>query len=256
MGFVWWSISRFIDFRKKEVRPFALLEEGRRLPVGEIKKMLHDKSGNLWLSMGTYLCKITADEHKAEIISNSIFHNNHIQLLEDAGEQLWMGTSDGIYVYDKTTGKFVYSGIGDSYFTLYYDAYSKKIWAGGIDQCLAFKGEELLEGEKNEGSLILSRLYVNDKPVYPHEVYDNHVITTQNVSSIKQLHLLHSQNNIGLDFLHTRYEGILRSRYVYKLEGVDSDWRDIGDLGTRISYSNLEAAGAIFFSSQSPPSPH
>lgn len=236
----------FIDFRKKEVRPFALLEEGRRLPVGEIKKMLHDKSGNLWLSMGTYLCKITADEHKAEIISNSIFHNNHIQLLEDAGEQLWMGTSDGIYVYDKTTGKFVYSGIGDSYFTLYYDAYSKKIWAGGIDQCLAFKGEELLEGEKNEGSLILSRLYVNDKPVYPHEVYDNHVITTQNVSSIKQLHLLHSQNNIGLDFLHTRYEGILRSRYVSKLEGVDSDWRDIGDLGTRISYSNLEAGDYVF----------
>lgn len=229
-----------IDFKEKKVYSYNLSAEGMKEQEGGITQIIHDESGTIWFSTTHCLCKISAHGRKIEIIDNPIFDHKEIQLLEDAGDRLWIGTSDGIYAYDKAAGKFIYSGIGGSWLSLCNDMEAHKIWVGGIDQCLAFKGDELLKERKNKGSLVLSKLYVNDKPVNAHEAYDKNVIATQNMSFVEQIHLLHNQNNIAFDFLHTRYDRILQSHYKYRLKGVDNDWRSIEDLSIRISYSNLE----------------
>lgn len=229
-----------IDFKKKKVDSYHLSAEGMNMPEGGITKIIHDGSGDIWLAMTNGLCKITAHSRKTEMIGDPIFENKEIQLLEDAGDRLWIGTSDGIYAYDKAAGKFVYSGIGGSWLSLYNDIKTHKIWVGGTDQCLAFQGEELLKEQRNKGSLVLSKLYVNDKSVNAHEAYDKNVIATRNISFVEHIHLLHDQNNIAFDFLHTQYDRILKSHYKYRLKGVDNDWRNIEDLAIRISYSNLE----------------
>lgn len=229
-----------IDFKEKKVYSYDLLEKEPDLSNESIRKIIHDKEGNLWLAMTTCLCKITVGNQKIEVIRDPVFENKEIQMLEDAGDKLWIGTSDGIYAYDKMTGKFVYSGIGTSWISLYNDPYAHKIWVGGIDQCLAFKSDELLKVRKNGGDIILSRLYVNDKPVYAHESLNDHVIATRNINRLELIHLLHNQNNIAFNFLHTRYDGVLKSHYIYRLKGVDNDWRNVEDLGLRISYSNLK----------------
>lgn len=229
-----------IDFKEKKVYSYHLSDEGTNVPEGSITKIIHDESGDIWLSMTNGLCRITTHSRKIEVIDNAIFDNKEIRLLEDAGDRLWIGTSEGVYAYDKVTGTFIYSGIGGSWLSLYNDREAHKIWVGGIDQCLAFRGDELLKERKNKGSLVLSKLYVNDKAVNAHEAYDKNVIATQNINFVEQIHLLHNQNNIAFDFLHTQYDRILKSHYKYRLKGVDKDWRGIEDLSIRISYSNLE----------------
>lgn len=229
-----------IDFSEKKVYSYNLLEKEPGLSDESIRKIVHDQDGNLWMAMTTCLCKITAGNQQMEVIRDPIFENKEIQMLEDTGDRLWIGTSDGIYAYDKKTGRFVYSGIGSSWISLYYDKYAHKIWVGGTDRCLSFEGDDLLKARKEEGNLVLSRLYVNDKPVYAHEAFNDHVIATENISFVDRIHLLHHQNNVAFNFLHTRYDGILKSHYTYRLKGVDNDWRNIEDLSMRISYSNLK----------------
>lgn len=229
-----------IDFREKKVYPYNLLDKGADLSGESIRKIIYDKEGNLWIAMTTCLCKITTGSQQLEVVHDPVWEHKEIQLLEDAGDRLWIGTSDGIYAYNKMTGQFVYSGISGSWISLYNDIHTHKIWVGGIDRCLAFNADNLLKARKNNGSLVLSGLYVNDKPVYAHEAYNGHVIATKNISSLEQIHLLHHQNNIAFNFLHTRYDGILKSHYVYRLKGVDNGWRNIEDLSMRISYSNLK----------------
>lgn len=229
-----------INFKESKVDPCHLLQKDASLSDERIRRIIHDKEGNIWIAMTTCLCKISVGNGQMEVIRDAVFDTKEIQLLEDAGDRLWIGTSDGIYAYDKLTGRFVYSGIGGSWISLYNDSVAHKIWVGGIDRCLAFNGDDLLKVRKNEGSLVLSRLYVNDKPVHAHEAFNDNRIATENISFIDQIQLLHHQNNIAFDFLHTRYDGILKSQYEYRLKGVDNDWRNIEDLSMRISYSNLK----------------
>lgn len=228
-----------IDFKEKKVHSCHLLKMDADLSGENIGKIVYDKDGNIWIAMTTCLCKITAGNQQMEVIRDSIFNNKEIQILEDAGERLWIGTSDGVYAYDKSKQQFIYSGIGGSWFSLYRDGNSRKIWLGGTDRCLAFNGDELLNVRKNKTSLVLTNLYINDKPVYPYEAYNGHVIADKNISFVDQIHLLHDQNNVAFNFLHTRYDGILKSHYIYRLKGVDDNWRPLEDLGMRISYSNL-----------------
>lgn len=229
-----------IDFREKKVCSYNLLEKDPDLADESIREIVHDNDGNLWIAMTTCLCKITASNQRMEVIHDPIFENKEIQKLEDAGDRLWIGTSDGIYAYDKKMGRFVYSGISGSWISLYYDQYAQKIWVGGIDRYLSFNGDDLLRARRNKGSLVLSRLYVNDKPVYAYKAFSGNVIVAKNISFVDRIHLLHHQNNIAFNFLHTRYDGILKSHYIYRLKGVDNDWRNVEDLSMRISYSNLK----------------
>lgn len=235
-----------IDFREKTVYSCLLLDENPDLSGESIRKIIHDEDGTLWIAMTTCLCKINTANLQLEVIRDPVFENKEIQLLEDAGSRLWIGTSDGIYAYDKSERRFVYSGIGGSWISLYCDGDSGKIWVGGTDRCLAFKGDDILTVRKNKASLVLSNLYINDKPVYPHEAYNGHVIAAKNISFVDRIHLLHHQNNVAFNFLHTRYDGILESHYVYRLKGVDDDWRPVEDLGVRISYSNLRPGNYEF----------
>lgn len=228
-----------IDFKEKKVHSCHLLKKEAELSGESIRKIVYDKDNNIWIAMTTCLCKITAGNQQMEVIRDSVFNNKEIQSLEDVGDKLWIGTSDGIYAYDKLNRQFVYSGIGGSWISLYQDANSGKIWVGGTDRCLAFEGDDLLNVRKNKASLVLSSLYINDKPVYPHEAYNGHVIADKNISFVDRIHLLPHQNNVAFNFLHTRYDGILNSHYIYRLKGVDDDWRPLEDLGMRISYSNL-----------------
>lgn len=235
-----------IDFKEKKVDPYQLLEKAAGVSDKSIRRIIHDKEGNIWIAMTTCLCKITSGNGQMEVIRDSVFDAKEIQLLEDAGDRLWIGTTDGIYAYDKAAGRFIYSGIGGSWISLYNDRTARKIWVGGIDRCLAFNGDTLLKVRKNKESLILSRLYVNDKPVHPHEALNGNMIVTKNIHFTDQIQLLHHQNNIAFDFLHTRYDGILKSHYIYRLKGVDNDWRNVEDLSMRISYSNLKPGDYVF----------
>lgn len=248
-GCLWVSSAEYnidkIDFKQKKVYPLSVSNKEIGTAQGSIQQIVYDKSGYIWVALNACLCKISVEDMKTEIISDPILENKDIFLLSNTEERLWIGTSDGIYIYNKTDKKMMYTGIDGNWLSLYNDISTHKMWIGGTDHCIVFQEDELLDW-KNEGKLVLSRLYVNDKPIYAHQTYNGNLIADKNINSINQIHLLHNQNNIAFNFFHTRYENILKPSYIYKLEGVDEDWRNLDDLSMHISYSNLAPGNYVF----------
>lgn len=235
-----------IDFKEKKVYSYNLSDREWKVPTGSIKKIIHDQLGNVWVAFNTSLCKITSDSGIIEVVNTDVFYNEEIRLLEDAGDWLWIATSRGIYAYNKASDHFIYTGLSGSYFSLYNEVTDNKMWIGGIDQCQAFRVPDLLRSQRNRGTIELGNLYVNEKMIYPHALYDNNLIADRSISNIEGIHLWDSQNNIAFEFIYAPYEQILRPRYLYRLKGEDEDWRNLEDLNARISYTNLKPGHYVF----------
>lgn len=236
-----------IDFKTKQVHSYDFSKQGIDLSGRNMSAITYDpRTDELWIAMKKCIGRVSVKDGSMETIDNSILVNRTISVIEDAGEWLWIATSDGIYAYEKNMQKLVYTGIGGHWFSLYYDTFDHKVWAGGIDQCLAFNPTDKLKASVNKGNIILSGLYVNEKSICSQESYDGNVIVDANLNYTGQIHLLHHQNNIAFEFLNTQYDPFLKPHYLYRLKGVDKDWRNVEDFSTRISYNNLAPGEYVF----------
>lgn len=232
-----------IDFKENKVRSYNL---SGNIPAGNIRQVIHDRSGNIWVAFNTGLCRIASDSGTVEVINTDAFVNEEIRILEDAGECLWVATSRGIYVYDKSSDHFIYTGLNSSCFSLYHEVSGNRMWIGGIDQCLAVRASDLLRSQQHSGTIELGNLYVNEKKVHSHTLYDHNLIADKNIRGLEKIHLSDNQNNIAFEFLRTSYNQVLNPRYLYRLKGEDEDWRSLEDLNTRISYTNLKPGHYLF----------
>lgn len=236
-----------IDFKEKKVYAYDLSDDGQQKALaGSIRQIVHDPSGNVWVAFHAGLCKITADNGQMEVIHTDIFHREEIQLLEDAGDWLWVATSRGVYAYHKSSDRFIYTGLGGSYTSLYNDTFDHKMWIGGIDQCLAFKVPDLWQPQRKEGTIVLGNLYVNENPVYPHTLYDGNLIADRSIGDVAGIRLRDNQNNLAFEFLDTSFDWGVKPRYLYRLAGEEEEWRNLEDLNSRISYTHLKPGHYVF----------
>ena len=164
------------------------------------------------------------------------FKNTRINLLTEENNHIWITTSDGIFALDKSTLKIRYVKVANKPFTSsFYDAFRKEMCLGCVDGLVIFS-PSIINREKNNTALVLTALYVNDRLFQPGLDYEGKSIRYAN-----KLSLPYNQNNLTFEFSDLSFSQGEDNKYVYRLKGVDTEWRTVKPGSNRISYNNLTA---------------
>jgi signal transduction histidine kinase/ligand-binding sensor domain-containing protein len=252
--------------------------DGFSMDVGDIKKLLigfaaEDKNGNIWMSdfdegiilynattkqftkpfekqfggryttaeiftkgnymytqLGDGLLKWNTDSMTAERFYLPAEMNKGISAMyPDKNGNWWLGAKNGLIVFneaEKTFKRFTTSdGLikNDIDGSLFYNNDSSMI-IGTAGYISAFDPQQLVKTSFNEKRILLSDFLVNNKAV--------------DWDSSKTIQLGNYENNIIIRWALPDYSNPLHNQYYVKLNGIDEDWRYIGNTG-EIQYINL-----------------
>lgn len=236
-----------VYLRNDSLHRFKL--QGKQLSINYIMK---DKVGDIWLAAGgegILQCSFNKNNNP-EVINqftekDGLNTDNYLSLLADAENNIWAASSKGISLigrdgqysrrimnFDETDG-FIKPGY--SYIRL-YQAKDNRIWAVTMFGIASFLPDKL--GNTQTAPVIyISGIGLMEK----NKVQANK--TDPSLLSNKEFNYLH--NSFTFSFAALDYANQDGMRYYYRLEGLDTDWRNSGDQRS-VSFQNLSPGNYLF----------
>lgn len=243
-GNIWVSMNGYglnkIDFRADSVISFSQNQAVRKLSSNVISCLFCDKDGLIWVGMSGALDRIDPRTHEVVSIKNDLLKSREILSMIEKDDFLWLTASDGLFALNKKNLALLYmKQEGRKYTCSLLDEESGKIYIGGVNHYVSFVPEDVLTEIQKGTPVILTTLYVNNEPICPGEEYDGNKILLQSLSFTEHILLQHEQNNISIQLTDSRYNQIIKSEYLYKLENQDKDWSSLDMSSNKITYTNL-----------------
>lgn len=194
-----------------------------------------DDDGFLWGGYRGGIVRINTKTSSSDFIKFDNFSNSEILSLIEVDDNIWISTTEGLWVLNRKTNDVKRLNITNKSFTcFFYDKEINKIYMGGVDEFTILSPD--IKQENYIGSqLVLTALYINDNLFRPKSEY-----TENSIRYLDEIELNHNQNNLAFEFSDLIYSEDEAGKFVYKLEGVDADWNIIRQNVNRINYTNLE----------------
>lgn len=217
------------------------------LPSMDVRCMLYDSHGNLWVGTGNGLSRFDSVTHRfitwneKQGMANTVVHN----IVEGENNQLWVSTNNGISNFNTATGRFTNymhnSGMQNNSYVMRSGIRlaDGEIFFGGLDGFNSFYPRNLHQN-RNVPSVVLTHLQVANQTVTPS---DNGPIQ-EHISTAGSIHLRYGQN-FSLGFAALDFTAPEQNKYAYRLEGFDKDWIDAG-AGQTASYTNIDPGDYVF----------
>ncbi len=217
-----------------------------------INHMLKDKAGDMWIATageGILQCRFN-NKNEPEITKeytekDGLNTLHYLTLLADNENNIWAGSSQGISVigrqglfsgrvlnFDEPDG-FIKSGY--SYISLYQHTDSS-IWAASSLGFISFKPQQLIGGDA------APLVYITGvRPLKQNELIASAAFYEYPPTST----FSYSDNSFNFNFTALDYANQENIRYYYKLDGLDSNWKNAGSLRS-ISFENLSPGHYTF----------
>ena len=147
----------------------------------------------------------------------------------DSNGYCWMVTKKGLLLYTKSTNSFKQFTTADGLLkndmdgNLYVRENGKIIFATPTS-LTQFNPQELLQSFTSPAAILLMGIEVNGE----NTSYDN----------ARMARLQYTQNNLVFHWSITDFTSPLRNQYWCRLQGIDADWKYVGNKG-EIQYANL-----------------
>ena len=199
-------------------------------PGGELfypTALLQDGNGNIWI--GTRYRGILRYKLEDKTLNTvpGIPSGNIFSLIQDKDGQIWAATADGIACYNPEQECFLgyYPPMGTGG-TAFYERASVRM----KDGMLVFGGAHgLTTVNPEEASVRMSvPLVFEDIKVHNQEVLPGNGIIDKVLSRHPRVVLPHTDNSFSVSFSVPDFCNLYRLRYLYKLEGRDKDWVELG----------------------------
>lgn len=214
-----------------------------------VNRVYEDSSHRIWV--GTYYAGLwqynpVQNTFSSYTQADGLANNNVLGIL-DAGQNLWISTSNGLSKFNVVSHTF--------------KNYNKSDGLGGntfnINSCFKTAGGEMLFGgfngltsffpaqiEENNVAppVIITGLKLFNKPV---EAGQADKILSKDISLTQSVVFSHAQNVFTIDFAALNYVKSEKNRYAYKLEGFDRDW--VYTTIPSAPYTNLPHGDYTFF---------
>ena len=218
-----------------------------------VTSILADRSGTIWAGTLDGLNRLDAATGKFTVyLERDGLPGNIINgVVEDASGDLWITTSYGLSHFRRRSGTFYNYYRSDGVLDDLTGA-----WKGSSGQIFfgSYSGLTALSPDAVDEQLLIPRVVltnfqISDKPV----PVGGDSPLKKSISVTKALTLSHSQNTLSFEFTALSYADPERTRYRYRLEGVDSGWNEVASTQHFTRYPNL--APREYFSCRSPSEP-
>lgn len=220
-----------------------------------------DHRGWLWLATQDGLRVWNPKNNQMENIhtEDGLVNNSVQSIFEDARHTMWVTTANGMshisvsndFLHYSIENFNRYDGIihGEFLPGSHFITSSDELLIGGIDGFNRVNLSHIHTMTLPEMTPLFIGLEVNDMPIKCDSLYDGNRILEQSITTTKKIALNYDQNFITLEFSALNYINPTHTRYRYKLEGVDNNWREIttkDGLG-RASYTDLSPGTYHFY---------
>lgn len=223
-----------IDTQSGKVSRIALFPKGSIRSSGNAFTMICDKEGFVWVGYMGGVMRIDPVGLQIKRIDNERLNKQQIRLLAEENSRIWVVGSNETFVIDKKglQPQYVKVRSGD-YTSIFYDKSIQQIYLGGVDGFLQFS-PEVLRQSSQQTPIILTGLYVNDRSLTANVDFKGNSIRYRDAIRLNYL-----QNNITFEFFDTWFSHNQEQQHLYRLKGVDNEWRWLKSNVNRISYTNL-----------------
>lgn len=218
-------------------------EDSTSLGCYIVKVIFIDSHKQLWLGMqqgGLSLFDQVRGTFKTFTMNQGLSSNTIASIAEDANERLWIGTSNGLNVFNPQTGditSFSQSDglqniefVNNSVCRLHFGSF---IFGGSngydkVDPARIEKNTYLPE-------IYITRLVINNRDVVPQ--MDKYPLD-KNLNVEDEIVLHHSQKTVSLYLSAISYTHSEKNIYAYKMEELDTAWYTIGNQ-RMVTFTNL-----------------
>ena len=216
-------------------------EESTSLPGGGILSIAEDKSGVIW--MGTLL---GLHAYNPATRRFSTYHNSESNqtdiisaLLFDDRDRLWMASSRGLYMLDKTRRVFKSFDIADGLPTVDFNNHSALRMKNGKFLYPTLKGFVWFDPEEYTDTKDSINVYLSSFKIFGKEYK-----ASSGIEQMDEVRLDYHQNFFSIELTALNYLNPKQNWYAHKLEPFDKDW--IYARERTISYTNVPGGDYVF----------
>ncbi len=210
-----------------------------------------DRDDILWI--GTYSGGLNRYDSKSGTLQHftvrdGLSNNMVTAIEEDDKGALWISTSSGLSVFDKSTHAFktydVNDGLQSSQFNISasFKLADGRLLFGGINGFNCFDPDSI-KINREKPPVLLTDFKVLDKSVFTPD--SKFSVAHKAAFETKNIDLHHSDNFFSFEFVALDYTNPARNQYAYQLEGFDPDWIYSGER-RYAGYTNLDPGDYVF----------
>jgi ligand-binding sensor domain-containing protein/signal transduction histidine kinase len=206
-------------------------------------KVLVSSAGEIWAGSQSGLYRYDPSSGKSRVYTHrdGLASNAISCILEDAHGGLWMSTTEGISRFDPGSGRFrnysVTDGLPGRDLTGWGACFRSArglLYFGGFAGAVEFDPNTVLD-ELYTPPVVLTGLELSGELVQPGPGSP----LTHTIGYTKALTLSNSQRSFAVRFAALSFRSPDTNRYRYRLEGLDSDWQEVGSDRRIASYTTL-----------------
>lgn len=212
------------------------------LPLDEVITLHIDRKGTVWAGTPSGgLCRLGYPDNKFNVYSEQQGLANAVvyKILEDDAGKLWVSTNKGLSCFDPENATFKNymseNGLQESSFNMgagLKTAATGELFFGGIEGFNYFRPAALTEN-KIVPDVIFTDLKIGGRSVVP----GKDLAVLEHVSIAGEIRVDYRQN-FSVDFAALDYTTPAENRYMYKLDGLDRSWNELGMSRTAV-FTNL-----------------
>ncbi len=196
-----------------------------------------DRKGNLWVGRNNGLTRVEPDTGKLEDYSErSRLVNQDITgiIAEDSG-RLWISTSSSLTVFNPESNRRRSYDLGTFNRGAFEQGEDGKLYFGSTKGLLHFFADGITD------NLLPPPVVLTSIKKFDHEI-----VLDRPLSELTELTFSHTDRFFSLEFSALDFSDPSKNRYRYKLEGFDSDWREVGSDRRIATYTNLDGGDYLF----------
>lgn len=221
-----------------------------RINVNNIEDIGKDVNGNLWVASGNDgLHKLSEDrtEFTRYKYEGGSPKNKVVGMLFDDHNNIWFSSKEGISKFNEPTNTFHhfnrFDGLQGDQFDLNAALKTSKGYMlfGGRNGFNIFHPDSI-RINFNPSEIIISDFKIFDKNV---DVGTENSPLSKHISQTKKIVLNHQQSMLTFKYVAINFSSPLKMQYAYMMEGVDKDWRYVGNT-REATYTNMREGDYVF----------
>jgi len=215
--------------KKKGVYYYDQQDENT-LPSNRITHIMETSNHQIWAATEEGIGRLNKKQDRFERLHFQ--HNADEQgvlvcaFLEDDHQNVWISTSNGLVLYNLTTGytqKFTIANglLSDQFnYNAAYKASNGMLYFGTVKGLIRFQPKHLKE------KLLVPQVYITGFQVYGQELRINRKKSPlkKSINFTDTLILNYNQSSFSIDFAALSYISPGMTEYTYKMEGLDPNW--------------------------------